>query len=54
MRVKNILIHPSNTVASAAALTYEVEAMRVAELRKLVKQLREFFINVESLNLRDL
>jgi replicative superfamily II helicase len=54
MNVKRIIIHPSNTVQSAAAFTHEVEAMRVAELNKLVKSAREFFKSFEALNFKDL
>jgi hypothetical protein len=54
MTVKRIMIHPSNTVPSAAAFTHEVEAMRDAELRKFVKSAREFFKSFESLNFKDL
>jgi len=34
MSVKRIIIHPSNTVQSAAAFTHEAEAMREVELKK--------------------
>lgn len=54
MAVKRIIVHPSNTVQSAAAFTHEVEAMRVAELHKFVKSAREFFKSFESLNFKDL
>lgn len=54
MRVKRIIIHPSNIVQSAAALTHEVEAMREVELKKFVKSAREFFKSFESLNFKDL
>lgn len=54
MSVKRIIIHPSNTVQSAAAFTHEVEAMREAELKKIVKSAREFFKSFESLNFKDL
>jgi replicative superfamily II helicase len=54
MNVKRIIVHPSNTVQSAAAFTHEVEAMRVVELKSLVKSAREFFKSFESLNFKDL
>ena len=52
--VKRLIVHPSNKVPSAAAFTHEVEAVREAELRKLVKSVREFFKSFESLNFKDL
>jgi replicative superfamily II helicase len=54
MNVKRIIVHPSNTVQSAAAFTHDVEAMREAELKKLVKSTREFFKSFESVNFKDL
>nr|WP_281719459.1 DEAD/DEAH box helicase [Nitrosomonas nitrosa] len=54
MNVKRIIIHPANTVESAAAFTHEVEAMRGPELRKFVQSSREFFKSFESLNFKDL
>ena len=54
MRVKRVIIHPANFVASAAAFTHEVEAMRDTELRRFVKRIREFFKSFESLNFKDL
>jgi len=54
MNVKRIIIHPSNTVQSAAAFTHEVEAVREPELRKFVKSVRELFKSFESLNFKDL
>ena len=54
MSVKRIIVHPSNTVHSAAAFIHEVEAMREAELRKFVKSAREFFKSFELLNFNDL
>jgi hypothetical protein len=52
--VSRLIIHPSNTVQSAAAFTHEVEAVREGELRKLVKAAREFFKAFESLNFTDM
>jgi replicative superfamily II helicase len=54
MKVKRIIIHPTHVVARAASFTHEVEAMREAELKKLVKQLREFFKSFESLEFKNL
>jgi len=53
-KVKRVIIHPANTVASAAAFTHEVEAMRESELRRFVKSIKEFFKSFESLNFKDL
>ena len=52
--VKRIIVHPANTVESAAAFTHDVEAMRDVEIRKFVKSAREFFKSFESLNFKDL
>jgi hypothetical protein len=54
MSVKRILIHPAYTVQSAAGFTHEVEAMCEAELKRLVKSVREFFKAFESQNFKDL
>ena len=54
MNVKRVIVHPSNTVQSAAAFTHDVEAMREAELKKFVKSAREFFKSFEALNFKDL
>lgn len=54
MQVKHIIIHPTNTVASAASFTHDVEAMREPELKQLVKKLRNFFKSFEALDFRDL
>ena len=54
LKVKRVMIHPSNVVASAAAFTHSVEAMRESELRRLVKRIREFFKSFEALNFKDL
>ena len=54
MKVKRIIVHPTNIVASAASFTHDVEAMRAQELRHFVKKLRGFFKCFESLNFRDL
>jgi replicative superfamily II helicase len=54
MNVKRIIIHPSNSVESAAAFTHEVGAMRVVELKSFTKSVREFFKSFEALNFKDL
>jgi replicative superfamily II helicase len=54
MRVKRIIVHPTNFVASAAAFTHEVAAMRESELKHLVKAIRGFFKSFEPLNFKDL
>jgi len=54
MKVKRVIVHPSNTVQSAAAFTHDVEAMRESELKKLVKSAMDFFKSFESLNFKDL
>jgi replicative superfamily II helicase len=54
MNVKRIIVHPTNTVESAAAFTHEVEAMREPEIRKFTQSVRDFFKGFESLNFRDL
>ena len=54
MKVKRVLIHPAYVVASAAAFTHDVDAMRDSELKRFVKQIREFFRAFESLNFKDL
>jgi replicative superfamily II helicase len=54
MKVKRIIVHPAGAIASAASFTHEVEGMREAELRRLVKQLREFFKSFEAFNFKDM
>lgn len=46
--VKNIWIHPTNTLQSAAALLQPVEVMNQLELRQFVKRARLFFNTLES------
>jgi replicative superfamily II helicase len=53
-RSKNIMIHPTHDVASAAAFTHDVEVMRETELKSLIKRVRQFFKSFESLDFRDL
>ena len=52
--VKRLIVHPSNRLQSAAAFTHEVQVVREAELRKLVKAVQAFFKSFESLNFKDL
>lgn len=54
MNVKRLIVHPSNTVQSAASFTHEVEAVRESELKRLIRAVREFFKSFESLNFKDL
>lgn len=54
MNVKRIIVHPANTVESAAAFTHEVEAMRETEIKNFVKSARDFFKSFESQNFKDL
>jgi hypothetical protein len=54
MKVKRVIVHPANFVASAAAFTHEVEVMRVKDLKRFVKANREFFKSFEGLNFKDL
>lgn len=54
MKVKNILVIPTNKVSSAAAFTHDVQVMRAAELNRLTRAVRDFFKSFESVNLRDL
>ena len=54
LKTKRIIIHPSIKVASAAAFTHEVEVMRVRQLNKLVKSVKDFFKSFESVNFMDL
>lgn len=53
-KVKRVIIHPANAVASAAAFTQDTEAMRESELKRFVKTVRDFFKSFESLNFNDL
>lgn len=54
MKVKRIIVHPAGAIESAASFTHDVEGMREAELRRLVKQVREFFKAFEAFNFKDL
>jgi len=54
MKVKRLIIHPCYVVPSGAAFTHEVDAVRESELKRFVKNVREFFKAFESLNFKDL
>ena len=53
-RVKRLIVHPTHKIHRSAAFTHEVEVVRVAELQKLTKAVREFFKNSERLDFRSL
>lgn len=53
-KVRQIIIIPTNKVASAAAFMHQVVVMRERELATLVRAVRTFFKSFESMNLRDL
>lgn len=52
--VTNILIHPANTLQSAASFLQPVEIMRQPELKQFVKRVRLFFNSFESQNFSSL
>lgn len=54
LKAKLIIIHPSIKVASAAAFTHDVEVMRVGQLNRFVKSVKDFFKSFESVNFKDL
>jgi hypothetical protein len=54
LKVKRIMIHPAGKIESAAAFLDEVEGMREADLRRLVRAARDFFKSFESRSLTDL
>ena len=54
MKVKRLIVHPGGSLQSAAALTHEVEVVREADLRKLVRAAREFFKSFEGKSFTDL
>lgn len=54
MKVKRVLIHPTHKVGKSAAFNDDVEVMTGNELKKFVKNIREFFKAFETLNFRDL
>ena len=54
MSVKRVMIHPANSVESAAAFTHDVEVMGERGLRVFRKAVRDFFKSFESVNFGDL
>ena len=54
MNCKNIIIHPAKKLASSAAFTHPVEVIRVNELKKLTKNVRQFFSSFESFDFSDM
>jgi hypothetical protein len=54
VNVKRLIVHPANTVQSAASFIHDVEVVRENDLRKLVKVVRDFFKSFESVNFKDL
>jgi replicative superfamily II helicase len=54
MKVKRLIVHPSHKEASAASFLHEVEAVRVSELKKLIKNIRDFFKSFEGSDFEDL
>jgi len=54
VNVSRILIHPTNTVGTAAAFTYETLIMRGRELKRLVNAVRAFYKSFEALDFRSL
>lgn len=54
MKVKRLIIHPAGKVESAAAFTHDVQGVREADLKRLVKAVRGFFKGFEAQNLKDL
>ncbi|MBF0626736.1 MAG: DEAD/DEAH box helicase family protein [Magnetococcales bacterium] len=51
---KRLIIHPAKRIESAAAFTHDVDGVIEADLRKLVKNCREFFKSLEGQNFPDL
>jgi len=54
LKAKNILIHPSKKIESAAALTHDVEVMRVNGLKEFINTVRDFYKSFETVNFKDL
>lgn len=52
--VKNVWIHPTNALQSAAGLLQSAEVMRQTELRQFVKRVRLFFKSLESQDFKSL
>ncbi|MCA1568705.1 MAG: DEAD/DEAH box helicase family protein [Acidobacteria bacterium] len=53
-KVKNVMIIPSNKLAIGAALTHEVSVLQPKSLDKLKENVRRFFAEFESLDLKNL
>lgn len=54
MKVKRLIVHPAQQLESAGAFTHEVEVVRSADLKKLVRSVRGFFKAFEHANFSDL
>lgn len=54
MDVKRIIIHPSKCIGSAASFTHDVQGMGDYQLKKIVKNISNFFKSFESFNFDDL
>jgi replicative superfamily II helicase len=54
MKVKRLMIHPAQKLESAGAFTHDVEVVRPAELKKLVRSVRAFFNAFEHVSFSDL
>ena len=54
MKVKRLIIHPAQKIESAGSFTHDVQVVRPAELKKLVKAVRTFFNGFEHVNFSDL
>lgn len=54
MKVKRLIVHPAGKIESAAAFTHNVEGVREADLKRLVKSVRGFFKGFEAQNFKDL
>ncbi len=53
-KVRNILIHPTRTLGSSAALTFPVVVMQQPGLKTMAKRVREFFSELEAADMKDL
>lgn len=54
MSARRFIVHPAHVVESAAAFTHEVQAVREAELKRLVKSVRSFFKAFENQDFTDM
>lgn len=50
----NLMVIPTRKLESAASFLHPVEIMRKAELEQFVRQVRQFFQSMETMNLKDL